>query len=331
MRDAAAAQRRKDDIKMKYKALVTGKNNSIIDDFFVHMDTNFEVMSTSTRFGDIIRHIKYFDPDVFIYCLSGETPDNLRQMNSIKHNLAPTRIPFVLVGSKEECDEFEKFAVNVANMILVKPFTANSIQEKILNFLDERQEYVQAYRNRTDEPDDLNDKNNKKEKKKAVMTADIDSLKNTLSSLEAALSSPVNTPESNQNIDSGETVESETAERKHILVVDDDPVMLKVLKEQLHDEYDVATAINGKIALKFLERKKTDLILLDYEMPEESGPVVMEKIRANDSIKDIPIVFLTGVSEREKITEALALKPQSYLLKPVDREKLMKVITDIIG
>lgn len=315
---------------MKYKALVTGKNNSIIDDFFVHMDTNFEVMSTSTRFGDIIRHIKYFDPDVFIYCLSDETPENLRQMNNIKHNLAPTRIPFVLVGSKEECDEFEKVAVNVANMVLVKPYTANSIQEKILKFLDERQEYVQAYRSRSD---DLSDQNNKlkKDKKSALASADIDTLKNALSSLEAALTSSVDTPEPNQIIDSKETAESETIERKHILVVDDDPVMLKVLKEQLHDEYDVATAISGKIALKFLERKKTDLILLDYEMPEESGPVVMEKIRARDSIKDIPIVFLTGVSEREKITEALSLKPQSYLLKPVDREKLLKVITDIIG
>lgn len=307
---------------MKYKALVTGKNNSIIDDFFVHMDSNFEVMSTSTRYGDIIRHIKYFAPDVFIYCLSGETPDNLRQMNSIKHTLAPSRIPFILVGSKEECDEFEKVAVNVANMILVKPYTANSIQEKILNFLDERQEYVQAYREKSDA------KNDKKGKKNTA--ADIDSLKNALSSLEMALSSSIKTSEFNRNLDSKETAESETAERKHILVVDDDPVMLKVLKEQLHDEYDVATAINGKIALKFLERKKTDLILLDYEMPEESGPAVMEKIRAKDSGKDVPIVFLTGVSERERITEALALKPQSYLLKPIDREKLLKVITDVI-
>lgn len=136
---------------------------------------------------------------------------------------------------------------------------------------------------------------------------------------------------SNQNTETNAAAEPETSERKHILVVDDDPVMLKMLKEQLHDKYDVATAISGKIAMKFLERKKTDLILLDYEMPEESGPVVMEKIRAKDSSKDIPIVFLTGVSEREKITEALALKPQSYLLKPIDREKLLKVITDVLG
>lgn len=307
---------------MKYKALVSGRNNSIIDDFFVHMDDDFEVISTSTRFGDIIRHIKYFNPDVFIYCLGGESQDSLRQMNNIKHTLMQTRIPFILVGAKDECDEFEKFAVNVSDMTLVKPYTANSIREKIVKFMDDRQEYVQAYRDKLEEQEI---------KEKAPETADIDSLKEALSSLGAALSPTVETPEPAQNIDSKAASEAEPAERKHILVVDDDPVMLKMLKEQLHDDYDVATAISGKIAMKFLERKKTDLILLDYEMPEESGPVVMEKIRAKESMKDVPIVFLTGVSEREKITEALALKPQSYLLKPIDREKLLKVITDVVG
>ncbi|MCM1263769.1 MAG: response regulator [Butyrivibrio sp.] len=329
---------------MKYKALVTGRNNSIIDDFFVHMDDNFEVMSTSIRFGDIIRHIKYFSPDVFIYCLSGESQESLRQMNNIKHTLKPARVPFILIGSKEECDEFEKFAVNVTDMVIVKPFTISSIQEKLIAFLDERQEYVKAYREKTETLEALDtfdgeqEQEKKSKSKKTDMSADIDSLKDVISSLEAAL-----TPESaddkaalesapNQNTAAdAAALKPEVKERKHILVVDDDPIMLKMLKEQLHDDYDVATAISGKIAMKFLERKKTDLILLDYEMPEESGPVVMEKIRANDAIKDIPIVFLTGVSERDKITEALALKPQSYLLKPIDREKLMNVINSIIG
>ena len=93
----------------------------------------------------------------------------------------------------------------------------------------------------------------------------------------------------------------------------------------------MATAVSGKIAMKFLERKKTNLILLDYEMPEENGPAVLEKLRANEATKDVPVIFLTGVSEREKIQEALALKPQSYLLKPVDHEKLLNAITKFVG
>ena len=120
-------------------------------------------------------------------------------------------------------------------------------------------------------------------------------------------------------------------QRKHILVVDDAPMMLKTIKEQLHHEYDIATAVNGGIAMKFLEKKKTDLILLDFEMPGENGPAVLEKLRANEATKEIPVVFLTGVSDREKIQEALAMKPQGYLLKPIDRERLMDVIRKLIG
>ena len=118
--------------------------------------------------------------------------------------------------------------------------------------------------------------------------------------------------------------------RQHVLVIDDDPILLKLIKEHLHEQYDVATAISGKIAHKFLETKKTNLILLDYEMPVENGPEVMKKIRENEELADIPIIFLTGITEREKINQALALKPQGYLLKPIDKEKLLGTIEKFI-
>lgn len=66
-------------------------------------------------------------------------------------------------------------------------------------------------------------------------------------------------------------------------------------------------------------------------MPGEKGPGILEKVRANEATKDIPVIFLTGVSDREKIQEALVLRPQSYLLKPIDREKLIEAITKVIG
>lgn len=118
---------------------------------------------------------------------------------------------------------------------------------------------------------------------------------------------------------------------KHILVVDDDPMMLRLLKNELKDEYNIATAVNGKIALNFLAHKKTDLILLDYEMPEENGVEVLRKIRDNEETKDIPVVFLTGINEREKIQKVLAMKPQGYILKPIECNKLMEIIHKIIG
>ena len=93
----------------------------------------------------------------------------------------------------------------------------------------------------------------------------------------------------------------------------------------------MASAVNGKLALKFLEKKITDLILLDYEMPGMKGPEVFRTLKRNPELSDIPVVFLTGVGELSKVQEVLEMKPQGYLLKPVDRTKLRTCIKNLIG
>ena len=308
---------------MKYKTLVTGKNATIIDDFFVQMDDNFEVISTSTRFSDIMRHIKYFSPDLFVYCLSNESRESISQMVNIKASLLKSRTPVIIIGSKEECDEFERIAVNVAALSLVKPFTAVSIQEDILKYIEDRNAYFAAKENEKAEKTRKHEELLKEVEKGREAAA---KAKEEKAEKEETVKENAAAKESEEKASSA----SEPEQRKHILVVDDDPLMLKMLKEHLHAEYDVATAVSGKIALKFLERKKTNLILLDYEMPGENGPEILEKIHSNSATKDIPVIFLTGVSDKDKIQEALALRPQSYLLKPIDREKLIDSITKVI-
>lgn len=279
---------------MKYKVLLTGKNDSAIDDFFMQMTDNFEVMTSSARFEDIIRHMTYFSPDIFAYCLNKESRDDMIQIANLKFRLSQANIPLVVIGLKEDCDEFEKIAVNAANLTLYRPLSVGVIQEKIIALMKDR---------RFMEVVDTQHAAAEAEKEKNQMPVPEETVKKA----------------------------SPQPQRRHVLVVDDNAMMLKVIKEHLHGKYDVATAVSGKVALKFLERKKTDLILLDYEMPEESGPAVLEKLRASDETKDIPVIFLTGVTETKKIKEALALKPQNYLLKPVDREKLLETIAKEIG
>ncbi len=326
---------------MKYKILVLGNNKPVIDDFFIHMDDVFEAVSCSVRYTDIMRHIKYFVPDALVYCAHNEHLDSIKQMVNIKPVIQKSRTPIILIGTAEECNEFQKTAVNVVNLEIVKPFTAHSITEKIVKFMDERQEYVETYREKQAAEENISPINESYKPfggggHSKVDDLDLDSLRNALSSLDAALNDSGSSDvtgnalfeksRSAGNPDMSRKPAANTEERKHILVVDDDPIMLKTVKEQLHNDYDIATAINGKIAMKFLERKKTDLILLDYEMPGENGPDVLEKIRQNQFTKDIPVVFLTGVSDREKIQEAIALKPQGYLLKPIDHDKLIDTI-----
>ena len=87
--------------------------------------------------------------------------------------------------------------------------------------------------------------------------------------------------------------------QKTLLLVDDDSVMLRTLREGLSSSYKVVPANGGANALKILERAKPDLILLDYEMPGMNGPEVLEKIKNNPATQDIPVMFLTAKTDIE--------------------------------
>jgi len=120
--------------------------------------------------------------------------------------------------------------------------------------------------------------------------------------------------------------------RKHILVVDDDPEQLMQIKEHLREFYDTTLVNSGNSAFKYLEQNETDLILLDYIMPGKNGPAVLKELREDENYKDIPVVFLTGVSEKETVTKTIVeLKPQGYVLKPVKKSELVAKIIDVLG
>ncbi len=281
---------------MRYKVLVTGRNDSAITAFFEQITDDFFVLSSSTRYEDIVGHIDYFAPHVFVYCLYNEARDSIVQMLSINSRLMRSNIPCVILGSKEDCDEFERIAVNVASLVLHRPLSATAIKEKILDLMQKK-------RIKGSDDEDID-------------CAGPDELMG------------MQEPDAQSE---GAKEEEPIPHKKHVLVVDDNPMMLKLINEHLHEKYDVATAVSGRVALKFLERRTTDLILLDYLMPEENGLSILEKLREKDATKDIPVIFLTGVTERKKIKEALVLKPQGYLLKPVDRDKLLEEIAKLIG
>ena len=66
-------------------------------------------------------------------------------------------------------------------------------------------------------------------------------------------------------------------------------------------------------------------------MPGDNGPTILKMLREESETKDIPVVFLTGMTEKRKIQEVLLMKPQGYLLKPINVEKLYQVIADVLG
>ena len=104
------------------------------------------------------------------------------------------------------------------------------------------------------------------------------------------------------------------------------------IKEQLEEFYDVTCVKSGVAAFKYLARKTPDIILLDYLMPMMDGPEVLRNIHDTSGWEDIPVVFLTGMTEKNKVLKTLAeLKPQGYIVKPAKKSELVAKIIDILG
>ena len=134
-----------------------------------------------------------------------------------------------------------------------------------------------------------------------------------------------------ENVDEDDAQDAKKSEQPHILVVDDNAMVLRNIKGILEQDYSVAVAPSGVHAFISIGKKVPDLILLDYEMPEMNGKQVLLKIREQEEYADIPVVFLTSMDTREIVIELLALQPAGYILKPVDSQMLLERIEDIIG
>ncbi|MDR2528697.1 MAG: response regulator [Synergistaceae bacterium] len=102
-----------------------------------------------------------------------------------------------------------------------------------------------------------------------------------------------------------------------VLIVDDDPTILRLLQEILRYDYKVYPAPSGEKALTFLERRVPDLILLDVEMPGMNGYEFIKKLKGDGRWSGIPVVFLTGQEERDKEELAFSLGAVDYILKPI--------------
>ena len=128
-------------------------------------------------------------------------------------------------------------------------------------------------------------------------------------------------PKKTASADAGK--ELVTDQRRRLLLVDDDDDFLALTTRWLKKDYVVTALNSGKKALKYLENNRPDLMLLDYEMPDMDGSVVLEKIRAMPNCSDLPVVFLTGTEDKENIRKAEHLHPDGFLPKSMGKKGLL--------
>ncbi len=111
--------------------------------------------------------------------------------------------------------------------------------------------------------------------------------------------------------------------KKTILIVDDDVTYMRTVYEWLKGNYHVGMAQSGVQAISYLAKNKADLVLLDYEMPIADGPQVLSMLKSDSETGQIPVMFLTGHSDKDSVASALNLKPAAYLLKTIDKASLL--------
>jgi len=104
----------------------------------------------------------------------------------------------------------------------------------------------------------------------------------------------------------------------NILIVDDTPFNIDILVDNLNELYDLQVAVNGQDALDAVEELKPDLILLDVIMPDMDGFEVCRRLKSDSATRDIPIVFLTAMTDIAQKSEGFELGAVDYITKPFD-------------
>ncbi len=120
------------------------------------------------------------------------------------------------------------------------------------------------------------------------------------------------------------------ADKKRILVVDDDAMSLRmaefILKKTPHD---IWKADSGDAAIAILKEQPVDLLLLEVEMPGKNGIETLREIRSISGLAELPVIFLTGTGDTERMAEAEELGAKEFAIKPLKPQELLERIENV--
>lgn len=118
---------------------------------------------------------------------------------------------------------------------------------------------------------------------------------------------------------------------KQVLIIDDEPIMRKLLEQILKDKYEVISLENGKQALEWMYSGNIpDLVVADLNMPEINGFEYIEKVRESGFFSDVPLIVLSGEESSAERIKCLKLGANDYLIKPFNPEELGLRIDNLI-
>ena len=122
-------------------------------------------------------------------------------------------------------------------------------------------------------------------------------------------------------------------EKKRVLCIEDEQEMIDLIKLILERRgFDVLGAVGGKEGLEVIRREKPDLILLDLMMPEVDGWEVYRQMKADEQVKDIPVIVVTAKAQSiDKVLGLHIAKVDDYVTKPFGPQELLKSINKVLA
>ena len=301
------------------KVLLVGKMNSLMKNMSDYLQRYFVVQFCDEKTSNMSAFMKVVEPDIVVMLLMGDTHIDEHIFDVLVKEYPDTHV--ITIGSREETEPIIPLVREDQFECLLRPIKNLEVLEIICrrlgmvigdlpdSIIEEERAYEQMVQDKMKAESgkasgELPGDNNKTEKQDV---AKADDSEGAIPEVKAADS------------------------RKLILIVDDNAMNLRTEKAMIPEKYRVNLANSGAKAMASIGKERPDLILLDYEMPGCDGKQTLEMIRADEEYKDIPVIFLTGVNQREQIQAVLELKPAGYLLKPPTLPKLVAAIEKALG
>lgn len=258
------------------------------------MLSRYQVQLCSMKNAEDVSHmIRMFRPDmvvVFISCYQNIS-SKLFYILTIVH----AAIPIITIGKKVDTMQYEMLYSKTQYTHLYRPIKNRDIMKCIADRLHITEDENAEHKDISDISNYIENEDKIKNKTDIWDEAELDN-------------------------------EADADKRKHILLVDNDDEIYNNMKSIIGDRYRVSVAGTELQAMRMLEKDRPDMMFLSYEMPLCEGRIMLEMIRSDEELRKLPVVFLTKIAEKRNIASIIRLKPAGCILKPLDKEIVMRII-----
>jgi CheY-like chemotaxis protein len=319
----------------KYRVMIVDDEKDVRQLLSMALRDHYEVVEACDGL-DALDKLETYEPDMAIIDVMMPLMDGYALCDAIRRHPKFGAMQILFISAVGDKESIKKGYAAGANLYMVKPVDP----ERVLKNLDFTVEHESVpYREKTLTIEQLA----RLEREGNLLKAEISPQPQADSGRSETSAPRQDAPVTQVNGAAGDDVDSEPSattdeamamtkpacSNVRILAVDDDPDMLQMLDLTLHDDYEVTTAVDGVDAIERMVAYDPDILLLDIMMPKMNGYQLLQSIRRNTTLCDMPVVVVSAKSGAKEREYAARLGATHFLGKPFSVDELLRVLARI--